>query len=75
VLAAAVDEVRLFAGYAGWTRGQLEEEIEAGAWFVVDAMEGDVLNDDPDSLWQDVLRRQRGPVAMFAAYPEDPTQN
>ena len=75
LLATAVDEVRLFAGYAGWTRGQLEDEIEAGAWFVVDALEGDVLNDDPDSLWQRVLRRQRGRLAMFAAYPEDPTTN
>lgn len=75
VLAAAVDEVRLFAGYAGWTRGQLEDEIEAGAWFVVDALETDVLNDDPDSLWQGVLRRQRGRLAIFAAYPPDPTTN
>ncbi|MBV8981939.1 MAG: YqgE/AlgH family protein [Acidimicrobiia bacterium] len=74
-LASVVDEVRLFAGYAGWTRGQLEDEIEAGAWFVVDALEGDVLNPDPDSLWQRVLRRQPGRLAMFAAYPEDPTTN
>ena len=74
-LAAAVDEVRLFAGYAGWTRGQLEEEIEEGAWFVVDALEADVLNADPDSLWQRVLRRQRGRPALFADYPPDPTAN
>src|SRR5437588_8789375 len=75
MLAAAVDEVRLFSGYAGWTTGQLEGEIEAGAWFVVDALAADVLNDDPDSLWHAVLRRQRGPLAMFATYPEDPTTN
>ena len=75
LLASAVDEVRLFAGYSGWTRGQLEDEIEAGAWFVVDALEDDVLNPDPDSLWERVLRRQPGRLAMFAAYPEDPTQN
>ena len=75
LLAAAVDEVRLYAGYAGWTRGQLEDEIEAGAWFVVDADEHDVLSDDPDSLWQTVLRRQGGRLAMFAAYPPDPTNN
>ena len=67
--------MRLFAGYAGWTRGQLEDEIEEGAWFVVDATEGDVLNDEPGSLWQRVLRRQRGRLAMFAAFPEDPTTN
>jgi putative transcriptional regulator len=75
LLAAAVDEVRLFSGYAGWTTGQLEDEIEAGAWFVVDALEQDVLNADPDTLWQSVLRRQRGKLALFATYPEDPTTN
>src|SRR5207248_1980149 len=58
LLTAAVDEVRLFAGYAGWTRGQLEDEIEAGAWFVVDALEGDILNEDPESLWRAGQRRQ-----------------
>ena len=34
-----------------------------------------ILNAEPDSLWQRVLRRQRGDLAMFAAYPEDPTTN
>jgi putative transcriptional regulator len=75
LLVPAVDELRLFSGYAGWTRGQLEDEIEAGAWFVVDAVEGDVLDDEPDSLWPRVLRRQRGSLALFAAYPPDPTTN
>ena len=67
--------MRLFAGYAGWTRGQLKDEIEAGAWFVVDALEGDILNEDPESLWRAVLRRQRGRLAMFATFPGDPTTN
>jgi putative transcriptional regulator len=71
----AVDELRLFAGYAGWTQGQLEDEIESGAWFVVDAEEGDALNSEPDSLWQRVLRRQRGRLAMFAAFPPDLSAN
>jgi len=75
LLVPAVDELRLFAGYAGWSQGQLEDEIEAGAWFVVDAEEGDALNDEPDSLWQRVLRRQRGRLAMFAAFPADPSTN
>ena len=75
LLVPAVDELRLFAGYAAWSQGQLEDEIEAGAWFVVDAEEGDALNDEPDSLWQRVLRRQRGRLAMFAAFPADPSTN
>ncbi len=75
VLVPSVDTVRLFAGYSGWTTGQLEDEIESGAWFVVDADEADVFADEPDTLWQRVLRRQRGRLKLFATYPDDPTTN
>ena len=70
-----IDTVRLFAGYAGWGGGQLEGEIAEGAWFVVDADPGDPLTADPETLWEDVLRRQGGRLAMFALCPADPSQN
>jgi putative transcriptional regulator len=66
---------RLFSGYAGWTTGQLEEEISEGAWYVVDAAEGDLLCAEPDRLWHDVLRRQRAELAMLAVYPPHPSVN
>ncbi|MGA2037161.1 MAG: YqgE/AlgH family protein, partial [Acidimicrobiales bacterium] len=66
---------RLFSGYAGWTTGQLEEEIGEGAWYVVDGMEDDLLCAKPDRLWHDVLRRQRGELTMLAAYPPHPSVN
>lgn len=68
-------EVRVFAGYAGWTAGQLEREIEEEAWFVVEARESDLFTRDPETLWRDVLRRQSGKLAMFAFAPADPTVN
>lgn len=68
-------ELRVFAGYAGWGGGQLEGEIEAGAWFVVEAEPDDVFAVDPDELWSSVLRRQTGVTAWFAGYPTDPTTN
>jgi putative transcriptional regulator len=67
--------VRVFAGYAGWGSGQLEDEIGAGAWIVVDAEAGDVMSDEPEELWPDVLRRQGGHLAAVADFPEDPTLN
>ena len=70
-----IDAVRLFAGYAGWGAGQLESEVTEGAWFVVDAEPADALTVDPDALWEDVLRRQGGRMAMFALCPADPSQN
>lgn len=70
-----LDEIRVFAGYASWAPGQLEGEIEIGGWFVVDARPDDPLSPDPEQLWAAVLRRQRGPLALFANYPADPTAN
>jgi len=67
--------MRVFVGYAGWAPGQLDGEIEAGGWFVVDARPDDVLTPDPHNLWQGVLRRQRGLLAAFATYPDNPTLN
>src|SRR5437763_9480804 len=37
LLHAAVGDVRVFAGYAGWGEEQLQAELAEGAWFVVDA--------------------------------------
>ena len=71
----APDQVRLFAGYAGWVPGQLEAEIAEDAWFVVDAEPDDVLSDDPDGLWARVLRRQPDPLRLFALYPPSPSVN
>ena len=68
-------DIRVFAGYAGWGPGQLEDEIEAGGWFVVDADAADPLSPSPEELWSAVLRRQRGTLALYAAYPPDPTLN
>jgi putative transcriptional regulator len=67
--------LRIFAGYSGWGPGQLEVELEAGAWFVVDADPDDALAAAPEELWRDVLRRQKGDLAMFATFPPDPALN
>lgn len=68
-------QVRVFAGYAGWTQGQLEAEVEQGAWWVLDALTGDAFTPRPDLLWSQVLRRQGAPLAFAASYPQDPALN
>jgi putative transcriptional regulator len=70
-----ISELRVFAGYAGWSSGQLEAELDAGAWWVLDAEPADVFSDDPDDLWSGVLGRQPGPLSLVAYYPPDPTLN
>lgn len=67
-----VDAVRLFAGYAGWGPGQLDAEIDAGSWFVVDAAPDDAFTADPPGLWLQVVRRQGG---LYRTFPSDPSRN
>ena len=68
-------QLRIFAGYAGWSAGQLEGEIDAGAWWVLDGEAGDPFSVDPDNLWKQILRRQRPPLAYVAYFPDDPDDN
>jgi putative transcriptional regulator len=74
-VAGGVAGLRIFAGYAGWSAGQLEGEIGEGAWYVVDAESRDPFSDTPETLWRQVLRRQRGELALVSTYPEDPALN
>jgi putative transcriptional regulator len=70
-----VEAFRVFVGYAGWGPGQLDDELDAGGWLVVDAAPADLLTDAPGLLWRRVLRRQGGELAMVANQPPDPTVN
>ncbi len=67
--------VRVFAGYAGWGPGQLEQELAEEAWIVVPAEAEDVFAADADGLWSTVLRRRGGPYAVLAQMPPDPRVN
>jgi putative transcriptional regulator len=75
LLVGELGSLRIFAGYAGWRPGQLEEELVEGAWYVVESEPGDVSAPDPSRLWRSVLRRQRNELAMVATYPDDPSLN
>lgn len=63
--------VRVFAGYSGWSAGQLEGELRGGAWIVVDAEPDDVFCDAPAQMWRQVLARQPGELSWLANYPDD----
>jgi putative transcriptional regulator len=75
VLAAEISSLRVFAGYAGWGSGQLQDEIDEGAWYVLPGDPADPFMADPERLWQAVLRRQGGDLALVATYPDDPRLN
>jgi putative transcriptional regulator len=67
--------LRVFTGYSGWGPGQLEDEIDAGGWFLLEGQEADVLSPEPDRLWERVLRRQGGWLAVMSRHPADASLN
>ena len=75
LVAGGIASFRVFAGYAGWGPGQLQAEIDEGAWYVLPAEPADVFDPEPEQLWRAVLRRSGGVLALVATYPEDPGLN
>lgn len=45
------ENMMFILGYAGWTAGQLEDEIQQSAWLVVDPDPALIFEGDPDSKW------------------------
>jgi len=66
---------RVYAGYAGWGPGQLEDELEEQSWVVLPARASDVFTTEHDTLWSEVLRRHGGALGILALLPEDPHVN
>ena len=69
------DNVRVFAGYAGWGPDQLDGELEREDWIVEPAQASDVFSDSPEELWAAVLERKGGQYALLARMPDDPSLN
>jgi putative transcriptional regulator len=67
--------LRVFKGYSGWGPGQLDEEIEEQAWYVVEGYPADILSSEPEGLWERVLKQQGGWLSVLARHPVDPSLN
>ena len=75
LVAGAYDDLRIFAGYAGWSPWQLEAEIGRGLWNIVSATYTDVFGRSPFALWREVLHRQGGRLATYATWTDAPQLN
>ena len=74
-LARAARRARVFAGYSGWSPGQLEHELEEDSWLVEPGEDVDLFPEPGDDLFGSVLRRKGGTYRLLAMMPEDPRQN
>lgn len=75
IAAAWIKRLRLFRGYSGWGPRQLDGEINAGAWFTVDAHLDDIFDAEAATLGERIFRRQTGTMQWFANAPTEPNVN
>lgn len=74
-LVEVLDGVRLFAGYAGWSAGQLDGELGQDSWLLASGLPRDILAPATVDVWSSVLRRQPWPLPLLSTFPEDVSQN
>lgn len=67
--------LRAFAGYSGWSQGQLEGEIAEDAWLVVPPTRHLIEMQHPATAWRETMR-QSGPLFhLLAEAPDEPWLN
>ena len=67
--------VNFYLGYAGWGPGQLEAEIDAGAWLVLPADPDIVFHPEPTEGWNVALSRKGGLYHVIAQTGFKPSVN
>ena len=69
-------KVKMFAGYAGWSPGQLEREMKLKSWLTFPASLELVFETPPGQLWQKILKSKGGwRNKLLSQMPDDLSQN
>jgi putative transcriptional regulator len=58
-------DLRIYMGYCGWGRGQLEHEVNLGGWYIFDGTEGLVFDSNPSTLWSRMIARTELHIAQL----------
>jgi len=72
---SVTQRMKVFAGYAGWSPGQLDEELGRDTWLVHPASIDLVFDPDPERLWQSIIKKKGWKYRLLAEGPEDLSWN
>jgi putative transcriptional regulator len=68
-------DIRFFLGYSGWSKQQLEEELQTTSWLIVENNFKNLFKIDSGSFWKDELIKFGGIYQLWANAPKDPSLN
>ena len=69
------DQIRFFAGYSGWSAGQLEAEIKEKSWLVSSLDSTDLMSVNNADIWRKALSELGGNYKLWANFPKDQNLN
>jgi putative transcriptional regulator len=68
-------QLKVFAGYAGWSPGQLDDEMKRDTWLTHPASIDLVFSARSDALWKRILAEKGWKYRLIADTPEDLSWN
>jgi len=69
------DDIRFFLGYTGWSKDQLQDELETTSWVVIENNYQNIFDISHQSFWKDQLMKFGGKYQIWANAPENPNLN
>lgn len=72
---SATQQLKIFAGYAGWSAGQLDDEMKRNTWLTHPASLDLVFHPKPDELWTSILNQMGWQYRLLSQQPEDLSRN
>jgi putative transcriptional regulator len=70
-----LETLRAFVGYAGWTGGQLEFELDQHAWLILPPTKEVLQSQEGEETWLELMRGLGPAYYMLAIAPDDPSLN
>lgn len=69
------ENIRFFVGYAGWSEGQLKDEMVYGSWVPAEMDANYLFKITPSDLWQKVMYNKGDTYTVIAQMPDGVSWN
>jgi putative transcriptional regulator len=72
---SATKKTKVFAGYAGWSPGQLDDELKRDTWMTHPGSLDLVFHPEPEKVWKLILSQKGIRYRLVAEAPDDLSWN
>jgi putative transcriptional regulator len=69
------NEILFFLGYAGWSAGQLQQEVHKKSWLVAETNQQNLFTQKSETLWKESILALDKEYHILTTLPKDPNLN